>query len=123
MSSSSRSSGRLVVLPDGEPRQAVADVLEGASAAGASEAEIDSFIRQLRVEQCDLISVLSTAAWLAAERARLAHQRDVTLPGPAWATPQEIADDRGAPLEHVQQLIDDAPQARPTRRAHPSASS
>lgn len=89
-------------------RQAVADVLDGADAANVSQDEIDSFIHQLRVEQCDLISVLTTAAWLAAERARLAHQRDVTLPGPAWATPQEIADDRGAPLEHIQQLIDEA---------------
>jgi len=90
-----------------QTRQAVADVIDGAT-ADASKAEIDSFIRRLRAEHCDLISVLTAAAWLAAERARLAHHRDIRLPGPAWATPQEIADDRGAPLEQVQQLIDDA---------------
>lgn len=89
-----------------QARLAVADILDGAGAA--DDQEIDTFIRQLRIEQCDLLSVLTAAAWLAAQRARLARQRDITLPGPAWATPQEIADDRGAPLDLVEQLVDDA---------------
>ena len=91
-----------------QARRAVAEVLDGAAAADVSEEEVDLFIRQLRVEQCDLLSVLSAAAWLAAERARLAHQRDITLPQPAWATPEEIAEDRGAPLDLVEQLVDEA---------------
>jgi hypothetical protein len=91
-----------------QARRAVADVLDGAHAADASDEEIDAYIRQLRVEQCDLLSVLSTAAWLAAQRARLAHQRDIALPQPAWATPEEIAEDRGAPLDLIEQLVDDA---------------
>lgn len=48
-------------------RQAVADGLDGARAAGATEQQLDTYIRQLRIEQCDLVSVLGTAAWLAAE--------------------------------------------------------
>ena len=91
-----------------QARQAVADVLDRAGAADATDEEIDAFIGQLRVEQCDLVSVLSAAAWLSAERARLAHQRGIALPGPAWATAQEIAEDRGAPLDLVEQLVDDA---------------
>jgi hypothetical protein len=89
-------------------RRTVADVLDGARAADASEEEIDAFIAQLRVEQCDLVSVLTAAAWLAAERARLADQRGIALPGLAWATAQEIAEDRGAPCALVEQLVDDA---------------
>lgn len=87
---------------------AVADVLDGARAADASEEELDAFIQQLRVEQCDFVSVITAAAWLAAERARLAHQRGLTLPTPAWATTEEIADDRGAPLSIVAELVQDA---------------
>lgn len=84
------------------------DVRNGAGAAEASEHEIDAYIRRLRADQCDLLSALTAAARLAAERARLAQQRHITLPGPAWATPDEIADDRGAPLDVVERLIDDA---------------
>jgi hypothetical protein len=72
-----------------------------AGAADASDEEIDTFIGRLRVEQCDLVNVLSTAAWVAAERARLAHQRGIALPVAAWATAKEIAEDRGAPLDLV----------------------
>jgi hypothetical protein len=72
-----------------QARLAVADVLDGAHAADASDEEIDAYIRQLRIEQCDLLSVLTSAAWLAAERARLAHQRHISLPAPAWATPKK----------------------------------
>jgi hypothetical protein len=91
-----------------QPPPAVADVLDGAHAADASDEEIDAYIRQLRVEQCDLLSVLTSAAWLAAERARLAQQRNISLPAPAWATPEEIAEDRGAPLDLIERLVDDA---------------
>ena len=91
-----------------QTRLAVADVLEGARAADASQEELDAFIQQLRVEQCDLVSVISTAAWIAAERARLAQRRGLTLPAPSWATTAEIADDRGAPLDIVAALVEDA---------------
>jgi hypothetical protein len=91
-----------------QARLAVAEVLDGAGGADANDEEIDAFIHQLRIEQCDLVSVLSTAAWLTAERARLAHQRAITLPGLAWATAQEIADDRSVPLDIVEGLVDDA---------------
>jgi len=39
---------------------------------------------------------------------RLAQLRGVVLPAPAWATTAEIADDRGAPLDHVTPLVDHA---------------
>lgn len=91
-----------------QTRLAVADVLDGARAADASEDELDAFIEQLRAEHCDLVSVITAAAWLAAERARLAQQRGLTLPAPAWATTAEIADDRGAPLDLVTRLVEDA---------------
>jgi hypothetical protein len=91
-----------------QTRLAVADALDGARAADASEDELDAFIKQLRAEQCDLVSVIAAAAWLAAERARLAQKRAITLPAAPWATTAEIADDRAAPLELVTPLVDDA---------------
>lgn len=91
-----------------QTRVAVADVLDDARAADASDDELDAFIKQLRVEHCDLVSVLTAAAWLAAERARLAQQRGLALPTASWATTAEIAEDRGAPLDIVASLVEDA---------------
>lgn len=93
-----------------QTRVAVADMLEGARAADASDDQLDVFIRELRVEQCDLLSVITTAQWLAAERERLAQRRGMTLPDAPWATTAEIADDRSAPLDVVTALVDDALQ-------------
>jgi hypothetical protein len=89
-------------------RRAIVEVLEGARAADASEQELDAFVRQLRIEQCDLESVVAAAAWLAAERARLARQRGMTLPGPAWATACEISQDRGVTVDTVEPVVADA---------------
>ena len=89
-------------------RRAVLEVLEGARAADAPEDELDAYIAELRVEQCDLPAVIVTAAWIAAERARLAQRRATPLPRHAWATVQEIADDRGVSIDIVAPLIDDA---------------
>jgi hypothetical protein len=79
-----------------------------ARAVDASEDELDAFVRQLRIDHCDLTSVITSAAWLAVERARLAQLRSLVLPAPSWATTAEIADDRGAPLDHVTPLVDGA---------------
>jgi hypothetical protein len=57
-----------------QTRLAVADVLDGARAPDASEDELDAFIHQLRIDQCVLVSLITAAAWLAAERARLAQR-------------------------------------------------
>jgi len=86
-------------------RLAVVEVLDGAAAAGASQDELDAFVRQLRAEQCDVVSVVMTAAWVAAERDRAFGSE---LPAPAWATTEEIARDRGAPDDVVQARVDDA---------------
>ena len=64
-------------------------------------------MRQLRTEQCDLVSVVAAAAWVCGERTR-AHP--VGLPAPAWATTEEIARDRGAPLDVVDVLVAEALQ-------------
>ena len=53
-------------------------------------------------------AVIVTAAWIATERARLAQRRATPLPRLAWATVQEIADDRGVSINVVAPLIDDA---------------
>jgi hypothetical protein len=91
-------------------RQAVADILDRARAANASERELDAFIATLRIEHCDVASVIAAAAWLAHERGRLAQQRAVTLPSVPWATTEEIAHDRGIPIAIAQALVDDALQ-------------
>jgi hypothetical protein len=44
-----------------QTRLAVADVLDGARAADASEDELDAFIQWLGVEQCDLFGVIAAA--------------------------------------------------------------
>ena len=89
-------------------RRAVADVLEAARAADASEDELDAFIAQLRIEQCDLLAAIAATASIAADRARLAASRSVALPTPAWATPSEIAEHRGVPIDVVEPLLEDA---------------
>lgn len=81
--------------------------VDGAAAAGASQDELDAFLLELRIEQCDLVSVVAAAAWVCGERAR-AHP--VGLPAPAWATAEEIAHDRGAPVDVVEALISEALQ-------------
>lgn len=96
-------------------RLAVVEILDAAAAAGTSEREIDAFVRQLRSEQCDVVSVVTAAAWAAAERARAFGS---ALPAPAWATPDEIARDRGAPGDVVQARVDDA-LARGLLRSEP----
>lgn len=90
-------------------RLAVVEVLDAAGAAGATKDELDAFLLQLRSEQCDLVSVVAAAAWVSGERAR-AHP--VGLPAPAWATIEEIARDRGAPVDVVQALVSKALQRR-----------
>jgi len=67
--------------------------------------EIDAFVRQLRTDQCDVVSVVAAASWVAGERARAF---SAALPEPAWATVDEIARDRGAPVNVVQARVDDA---------------
>ena len=89
-------------------RRAVADVLEGARAADASEDELDAYIAELRLEQCDLVAVIAAAASIAAERERLATSRSVALPAPTWATPDEVAEHRGVPVAVVASLLEDA---------------
>ena len=110
---------RVVALPEWHERLAVriaahdlalaahVEVLDAAAAAGASEDELDAFQLQLRTEQCDLVSVVAAAAWVCGERAR-AHP--VGLPAPAWATTEEIAHDRGAPVDVVEALVSEALQ-------------
>ena len=88
-------------------RRAVVEVLDGAQAAGATEEELNSYIAELRVAQCDLAAVVITAAWIAAERALLAQRRATPLPRSAWATVREIADDRGVSVDVVATLIDE----------------
>lgn len=89
-------------------RRGVLEILEGARAAGASEGELDAYVAELRVEQCDLASVVVTAAWICAERARLAQRRETPLPRPARAAPAEIAEDRGVAVDIVAPLVEDA---------------
>jgi hypothetical protein len=91
-------------------RRAVAEVLEGARAAGATERELDAHIAELRVEQCDLLAAIAAAAWIASERARLATTRSAALPALAWATPSEVAEHRGVPVDVVEPLLEDALQ-------------
>jgi len=79
-------------------RLAVVEVLDAAAAAGAGQDELDAFVRQLRREQCDVVSVVAAAAWVAGERRRAFGS---ALPEPAWATVAEIAADRGAPVDVV----------------------
>ena len=88
-------------------RLAVVEVLDGAAAAGTSQDELDAFLLELRIEQCDLVSVVAAAAWVCGERAS-AHP--VGLPAPAWATTEEIAHDRGAPVDVVEALVSEALQ-------------
>ncbi|MEJ7785995.1 MAG: hypothetical protein WKF96_14410 [Solirubrobacteraceae bacterium] len=64
-------------------------------------------MRQLRTDQCDVVSVVAAASWVAGERRR---RFGSALPQPAWATVDEIAADRGAPLDVVQARVDDALQ-------------
>lgn len=80
-----------------QSRLAVVELLERAKAADATEEQLDAFLRELRIEQCDLLSVVETAGWIARERARCATSGQVALPGRSWATAQEIARDRGVP--------------------------
>jgi len=89
-------------------RAAVAEVLDGARAAHASEDELDAFIQRLRIQQCDIVSVVAAAAATAAERARLAARRGLTLPDRPWATSAEIAHDRGVPADVATKLVDRA---------------
>ena len=86
-------------------RLAVVEVLDAAAAAGAGQDELDAFVRQLRSDQCDIVSVIAAAAWVSGERRRAFGS---ALPEPAWATVHEIARDRGAPVEIVQPHVDDA---------------
>lgn len=101
-------------------RGVVVDVLNRAGAGGVTEDELDAFIRTRCRERCDLVSVITSTAWIAAERVRLAERRGMTLPGLSWATVDEIARDRGVALDVVSPLVDDALQrdlltARPGR--------
>lgn len=91
-----------------QTRLAVAEVLEGAKAADATEQELDAFVRDLRVEQCDVATVIGAAAWVTDERARLAKRRGAMLPGPSWATAEEIARDRGVSTDVVEPLVEGA---------------
>lgn len=88
-----------------QARLAVVEVLDAAAAAGATQDELDAFVRQLRTDQCDVASVVSAARWVVRERARTFGR---TLPEAAWATVEEIARDIGAPGNVVQALVDDA---------------
>ena len=49
--------------------------------------------------------LIAAAAWVAGERACAFGS---ALPEPAWATVDEIAADRGAPVDVVQARVDDA---------------
>lgn len=89
-------------------RRDVQEILDGARDADATEDDLDAYIAELRIQQCDLAAVIITAAWIAAERTRLAQRRATPLPRPAWATVQEIADDRGVSIDVVVPLIDNA---------------
>ena len=62
-------------------RRAVQEVLDGARAAHATEDELDAYIAELRIQQCDVPAVIITAAWIATERARLAQRRATPLSG------------------------------------------
>lgn len=73
-----------------------------------TEDELDAFIRARCRERCDLLSVITSTAWVAAERARLATQRRMALPGASWATIDEIASDRGVTPDVVSPLVNDA---------------
>ena len=86
-------------------RLAVVEILDTAAAAGTAHYEIDAFVRQLRSDQCDVVSVVAAAAWVSGERGRAFGS---ALPAPAWATVEEIAADRGAPRDVVQARVDDA---------------
>ena len=96
---------RVVALPEWRERLAVVEILDTAAAAGTAHYEIDAFVRQLRSDQCDIVSVVAAVSWVAGERGRAFGS---ALPEPAWATVEEIARDRGAPVEVVWARIDDA---------------
>jgi len=89
----------------GHSRLAVVELLERAKAADATEEQLDAFLRELRIEQCDLLSVVDAAGWIGRERARCATSGQVALPARSWATAQEIARDRGVPTDIAQGLI------------------
>ncbi len=76
-------------------RYEVLQVIDTARAAGIPEATIDAEIAALRAETCDLEAVMAAAAYLCAERARMAGGRGMTLPTPAWTSIDEIARERG----------------------------
>ena len=86
-------------------RLAVVEILDAAAATGAAQDELDAFVRQLRTDQCDVVSVVAAASWVSGERARAFGS---VLPEPAWATVDEIARDRGTPVDVVQARVDDA---------------
>ena len=86
-------------------RLAVVEILDDAAAAGAGLDELDTFVRKLRSDQCDVVSVVAAAAWVAGERGRAFGS---ALPEPAWATVEEIAADRGASRDVVQARVNDA---------------
>ncbi len=88
-----------------QARLAVVEVLDAAAAAGAGQGDLDAFVLQLRTDQCDVVSVVTAASWVAGERARTF---GAALPEPAWATVDEIAGDRGAPVDVVRVRVDDA---------------
>ncbi len=93
-----------------QSRLAVVELLERAKAADATEEQLDAFLRELRIEQCDLLGVVDAAGWIARERAARAMSGQVALPGRSWATVEEIACDRGVPPTVAQRLIREALQ-------------
>ncbi len=94
-----------------QSRLAVVELLDRAKAGDdATEEQLDAFLRELRIEQCDLLSVVDAAGWIARERARCATSGQAALPGRSWATAQEIARDRGVPTDVAQGPIREALQ-------------
>ena len=87
---------RMLGDQDEQIERARVAVLDAAAAAGVGQDELDAFVRQLRSDQCDVVSVIAAASWVAGERARAVGS---ALPGPAWATVDDIARDRGAPID------------------------
>jgi len=73
-------------------RVAVVEVLDAAAAAAAAAGDLDAFVRQLRSDPCDVVSVVTAASWVSGECARAF---GAALPELAWATVDEIARDRG----------------------------
>lgn len=82
--------------------------LDEAEQAGLGEQLLDVHLRWQRIEHCDLRSVLTAAAAIAAERERLADLRGLTLPDISWATDAEIAHDRGVDRGVARGLVDHA---------------